>query len=62
LSQPQRQFLRFPQRQLLPRIVLRLCVHARETLSVFAQALSPARRADQDVHEKENNKGFGTLH
>jgi hypothetical protein len=59
LSQPQRQFLRFPQRQLLPRIVLRLCVHARETLSVFAQAW---RREDQDVHEKENNKGFGTLH
>jgi len=49
--------LRFLQRQLLPRIVLRLCVRARETLSVFAQ-----RWADQDVHEKENNKGFGTLH
>jgi hypothetical protein len=60
LSQPQRQFLRFPQRQLLPRIVLRLCAHARETLSVFAQALSPAAGGSRP--EKENNKGFGTLH
>jgi hypothetical protein len=45
------------QRQFLPRNVQRLCVRARETLSVFVQAFSPAAGA-QAASWREDHRGI----
>jgi hypothetical protein len=47
----------FLQRQFLPRNVQRLCVRARETLSVFVQAFSPAAGA-QAASWREDHRGI----